>query len=917
MKRLAQPQDQLGLTRFSKMKSWLSIASLALLLSACGSGNEPPAAAAPGPDAPPPTAPGPTPLLPTCTAAVPANAPLQSIAAVQGAGSVSPLVSSTVTVRGVVVGEFQNTTATRLNGFFIQQTEAASDPLASKGIFVFAPGAAKVATGDLLQVSGLVTEFGGTADSVTQIAGSVTFTVCGSGVAVAPTVISRPVANSQALERYEGMLVEFNQPLAVTELFELGRFGSLALSTGGRQFHPNNGNVVVTNAQNLLNRIVLDDGSSAQNPNPTPYMSAAGAAGTRRIGDTTQKVTGVLSHGFNAYRIHPTVAPVFVNANPRQTAAPVVGGTLKVASLNVLNYFTTFTDGTNAAGQTGQGCTLGSNPVRASNCRGADSLIEFQRQQAKIVEAIVGLDADVVGLIEIQNTDVATLELVKALNAKTGTATYAAVNSGTFGTDAIKVDILYKPAKVNRVGGVVLPTGADLANYTAVSGRPPLAQRFASLSNGGSFWFVVNHFKSKGSCPTTGDVDTGQGCFNMGRTQQANALTNFVATLKAQGEQDVLMMGDFNSYLLEDPTKVLESDGSESLLKRMPAADRFTYVFGGETGALDHAYASSSLRQQVSGVGVWHINADEPTALDYNLNFTTDDRFAPTPFRASDHDPVLVGLNLSADAAVVAPVLSATIAPNATVNQQYGVTVTEATPGGSTTLAALGVNWGDGTAASSLPGAGTVAHIYTATGTFFVGITLTNSAGQNATLSRTVTVAAPSVAPVTSTGGVDLLFSEYAEGSASNKALEIYNPTTASVDLAAYSVKLYSNGASAASNVLALSGTLGAGQALVLVNGAAIASFQVPGAVVANGVINFNGDDALTLEKSGTVIDRFGQVGFDPGTEWSSNGIGTANRTLRRKAAITAGDTAFAEAFDPSVQWDGFPIDAADNLGIR
>ena len=902
-----------------------SIAIAALVLSACGGGGDDPPAASPAPGTPPPITQNPPAPLPTCTAAVPANAPLQSIAAVQGSGSVSPLASSTVTVRGVVVGDFQNTTATRLNGFFIQQTDAADDPLASKGIFVFAPGAAKVANGDLLQVSGLVTEFGGTADSVTQIAGSVTFSVCGSGLAVAPTVVSLPVANAQALERYEGMLVEFNQPLAVTELFELGRFGSLALSTGGRQFHPNNGNVVVTNAQNLLNRVVLDDGSSAQNPNPTPFMSAAGAAGTRRMGDTTQKVTGVLSHGFNAYRIHPTVAPVFVNANPRQTTAPVVGGTLKVASLNVLNYFTTFTDGTNAAGQTGQGCTLGSNPVRASNCRGADSLIEFQRQQAKIVEAIVGLDADVVGLIEIQNTDVATLELVKALNAKTGTATYAAVNSGTFGTDAIKVDILYKPAKVNRVGGVVLPTGADLANYTAVSGRPPLAQRFASRSNGGnngnsnggSFWFVVNHFKSKGSCPTTGDVDTGQGCFNTGRTQQANALKNFVATLKAQGEEDVLMMGDFNSYLLEDPTKVLESDGSESLLKRMPAADRFTYVFGGETGALDHAYASSSLRQQVSGVGVWHINADEPTALDYNLNFTTDDRFAPTPFRASDHDPVLVGLNLSADAAVVAPVLSATIAPNATVNQQYVVTVTEATPGGSATLAALGVNWGDGTAASSLPGAGTAGHVYTATGTFSVGITLTNSAGQNATLSRTVTVAAPSVPPVTSTGGVDLFFSEYAEGSASNKALEIYNPTTASIDLAAYSVKLYSNGASAASNVLALSGTLGAGQALVLVNGAAITAFQVPGAVVSNGVINFNGDDALTLEKSGAVIDRFGQVGSDPGTEWSANGVGTANRTLRRKAAITAGDTAFAAPFDPSVQWDGFAIDTADNLGIR
>lgn len=900
---------------------WLGIAALTAALAACGGGGDDAVSPTPAPapiPAPTPGPPTPVVVVPTCAAAVPANAPLQAIAAVQGTGSVSPLASSTVTVRGVVVGDFQNASATRLGGFFIQQLEAAGDPLASKGIFVFAPAAAKVTSGDYLQVSGLVTEFGGANDSVTQIAGSVTFSVCGSGVAVAPTAITLPVANAQALERFEGMLVEINQSLAVTELFELGRFGSLALSLGGRQFHPNNGNAVVTNAQNLLSRIVLDDGSSAQNPNPTPYFSAAGAAGVRRMGDTTQKVTGVLSHGFNAYRIHPVAAPVFVNANARQAAAPAVGGTLKVASLNVLNYFTTFTDGTNAAGQTGQGCTLGTNPVRASNCRGADNLAEFQRQQAKIVEAILGLDADVLGLIEIQNTDVATQELVRSLNAKAGAGTYAAVNSGTMGTDAIKVDVLYKPAKVSRIGGVVLPTGVDLTNFTAVAGRPPLAQRFVSKSNNGGFWFVVNHFKSKGSCPSTGDVDTGQGCFNTGRTQQANALKNFVATLKAQGEQDVLMMGDFNSYLLEDPTKVLESDGSESLLKRMPAADRFTYVFGGETGALDHAYASTSLRSQVSGVGVWHINADEPTAIDYNLNFTTDDRFAPTPFRASDHDPVLVGLNLNADAPVAqTPLLAASIAPSATVNQAYVVTVTEASPGGTATLTSLVVNWGDGTAASSLPGAGTVGHVYAATGTFAIGLTLTNSAGQIATTSASVSVAAAATAPPTGTGAPDLFFSEYVEGSATNKALEIYNPTAARIDLSAYTVKLFSNGAGVTSNVLQLSGELGAGQTLVLVNGSSTASFQVPGSVVNNNVINFNGDDALTLEKSGTVIDRLGQVGVDPGTEWAANGISTLNRTLRRKAGITSGDSAFSSAFDPSLQWDGFAVDAADGLGQR
>ena len=910
----------------------LAVSALVLAsLAACGGGDDTAAVSLP------PVVTQPVLTLPTCTTAMAADAPLRNISAIQGTGNISPLASQSVTVRGVVVGDFQNTTVgtattTRLNGFFVQQATPDADPLTSEGIFVFAPAnATRVKVGDFVQVAGVVTEFGQTAgaaaapDSITQIAGTtaapVTISVCGSGVTLAPTPVTLPVANASALERYEGMLVEFTQPLAVTELFELGRFGQMVLALNGRQFNTTNGNSTATNAQNLLARIVLDDGSSASNPNPIPYLSAADNTGTRRIGDTTQKITGVLSHNFGAYRVQATVAPVFTNTNVRPTTAPAVGGALKVASFNVLNYFTTFTNGVTASGQTGQGCSFGTGPALASTCRGASNLNEFQRQQAKIVAAIAGLDADVVGLMEIQNTDVATQDLVTALNAKVGAGTYAAVNSGTFGTDAIKVDILYKPARVNRVGNVVLPTGADLANYTEPSGRPPLAQRFSAVGNNGGFWFVVNHFKSKGSCPATGDVDLGQGCFNVGRTQQATALNSFVDKLKAQGEQDVLMMGDFNSYLLEDPTKVLEAAGNESLLKRMPALERYTYVFGGETGALDHAYASSALRGQVSGVNVWHINSDEPSVLDYNTDFTTDDRFAPTPFRASDHDPVLVGLNLTADAAVSQPVVGATFPATVQAGQPYSVTIAQATAGGTATVTGVSVAWGDNTAASTLPGVGSVNHTYAAAGTFSVVVTLTNSAGQTATQTGSVTVTAvpvtPPVVPPVSPGTRELFFSEYIEGSATNKALEIYNPTAAAVDLSAYSVKLFSNGAATTTFVQPLTGSLAAGQVLVLVNSNSTAAFITPGSVAANSVVNFNGDDAVTLEKAGVVIDRIGQVGFDPGAEWLANGVSTANRTLRRKPAITVGDNNAAAVFDPSLQWDGFAIDTATGLGAH
>jgi uncharacterized protein len=818
------------------------------------------------------------------------------------------MVAQTVTVRGVVVGEFQNQTKTQLNGFFIQQAVPDADPLTSEGLFVFAPTAtvAKVTAGDYVQVQGVVAEFGSSGSTVTQLSGAVTVSVCGSGVAVKTTKVNLPNASLETLERYEGMLVEFEQTLAVTELFNLDNFGEMILSLNTRQFNPTNGNYSVTSVQNKLARIILDDGVSSANPNPIPYMGAAGSAGQRRIGDTVQNLKGILTQGFGGagvFRVQPTAAPVFVAATARTAVAPAVNGTLKVSSFNVLNYFTTLTS-------------------TSSSARGADTAAEFQRQKAKIVEAIAGINADVLGLIEIENNnDVATNDLVAALNTKMGTGTYAAINSGVIGTDFIKVDILYKPSKVKRIGGFELPTGTDLANYTAVSGRPPLAQRFAALDNNGGFWFVVNHFKSKSSCPSSGDIDLGQGCWNTARTAQANALNSFVTKLTAQGESDVLIMGDINSYLTEDPTVALESAGNESLLKRMPAADRYTYVFSGETGALDHAYASSALKSQVSGIGVWHINSDEPDAIDYNTviqgTVRPDDRYAATPYRASDHDPVIVGLSLTADAVVNLPVLSVNLPAASVAGGPYTATVVEASPGGSATLTSLAISWGDSTPDTSLSSAISATHTYAAAGTYTVVVTLTNSALQTVSKSAVVTVSAGAVVvvPPGPAGAQDLFFSEYIEGTSFNKALEIYNPTTATVNLSAYVIKTYYNGATSTSSVYTLTGVLSPGAVVVVAH--ASATFAASATFISSAVANFNGDDAITLEKNGVVIDRIGQVGTDPGTEWAGGGISTLNSTLRRKTSVTVGDNNSTATFDPSVAWDSIGLDVFTGLGAR
>lgn len=160
----------------------------------------------------------------------------------------------------------------------------------------------------------------------------------------------------------------------------------------------------------------------------------------------------------------------------------------------------------------------------------------------------------------------------------------------------------------------------------------------------------------------------------------------------------------------------------------------------------------------------------------------------------------------------------------------------------------------------------------------------------------------------------ELFFSEYIEGGGNNKALEIYNETGASVDLSTYSVRLFSNGAAAATATLTLSGSLANGEVYVIANASAVQAI-LDLADITSGVTNYNGDDALTLQNGATVVDSIGQVGFDPGTAWTGGGVSTLNQTLLRKPSVCAGDGNSADAFDPSVQWNNLAQDDISDLG--
>lgn len=582
------------------------------------------------------------------------GAPATLISSIQGSGSTSPLVGQTVTVEAIVNGAFLGSSA--LNGFYLQEEPADQDanPATSEGLFVFYPsGAVPLAAGDRVRVQGTVAEFTSGSASLTQLTSVTSVQVCGAGNTVSPVDISLPVTSLSDLESYEGMLVRFPQTLTVTDNFTHGRFGELVLATERQtQFTQANLPSIAGNAayQDIIarSRIVLDDGNGAQNRDPI-YHPASGfsAANTVRGGAQVSGLTGVLDHRFSLYRIQP-LAPVNFTGAPRPATAPVLGGRFKVGFLNVLNFFN------------GNGIGGG-----FPTSRGADSPAELERQAAKLVAALNKLDAAVVGLSELENDPdgpgSAIEELVTRANAAAGYTKWAPIFTGVLGTDEIRNGILYQPALVTPVGNFKFLDSTIDPDFHFTN-RPALAQQFQPAGSPVKpelqrFFVVVNHFKSKGSSsgqPGDADAGDGQGLSNGTRTRAAQALARW---LKSPGfdatpaaSRKIIIVGDLNSYLREDPITALVTEGFPNLIDAIGAGPaEYSYSFGGQWGNLDHALVSQNLLTLVSGFGDWHINADEPVVIDYNVNFKTSNQitlfYAPDEFRSSDHDPLVLGFN--------------------------------------------------------------------------------------------------------------------------------------------------------------------------------------------------------------------------------------------------------------------------------
>ena len=627
-----------------------------------------------------------------------------------GDGDDSQLINQTVETKGVVTAAYpkgENANLKGLEGFTIQTpgTGGTWDPArtASDGLFVFMgkSSATMPSIGDCVVVKGKVAEYSGVKNataatqSLTQLLPQ-SITAATDCDPVKPTELSG-VPTQDQMEALESMLVLPKDTWTITDNYKTNRYGTLSLTPGTEVLRTATDVVApgapaqAYEAENAAKTIDLDDASTTdltnfkQNGHKERYAYLANGAPARVGYHVTFTKPVVLESRFGSFVFQPTQmtagnpdrSPVTITGE--RPAAPSVSGDTKVATFNVLNYFSDL-------GENEPGCKgyedRDHKYVTDKNCklRGAWSSQAFANQQTKIVQAINTIDADVVALEEIENPvasgvstdrDGALKSLVNALNAAAGSEVWAYVPSPSTvpaNEDVIRIAFIYKKAKIAPVGDSVI---YDDPAYTGLA-RQPLAQEFKPITDanheGKNFVVIANHFKSKGSAPknlsgaeaaANTDNGDGQGNSNGVRVKQARALATFAQRFNGT---PTLLVGDFNAYTKEDPLKVLTDAG----WTHESGHGDSSYVYGGRSGSMDHVFANSAAHPLITEVKSWAVNAQESIAFEYSrANYNAYLAFeADNPYRASDHNPEIIGLNL------ITPITQPPVGPSAQPSTQ-------------------------------------------------------------------------------------------------------------------------------------------------------------------------------------------------------------------------------------------------------
>ncbi|HEX5693743.1 MAG TPA: ExeM/NucH family extracellular endonuclease [Arenimonas sp.] len=576
------------------------------------------------------TPPGPDPLG---TVHSPDPGPV-TVSRIQGSGERSPLEGQQVTVDAVVVAPMGG-----LGGVFVQSLAPDDDPATSEGLFLpwTRDARPRLKAGDHVRITGTVVETGDDGASLTSIDASAVETL--GQARVQPLLLSAAPASPGDWERHEGMLLTLQGPLTVTGNDDLVRYGELHVSFDGRLFAPTEmappgAAAQAIAAENARLALRIDDGRSARDPDRLWFLPGDGLGPDRplRVGSVLRGVTGVLDQRFGSHRLQ-LVEPLAAIEQAPRPPVPEVAGDRRIAGFNLLNLFNG--DGRGAGFPT---------------ARGAATREHYQRQQAKLVATVQAMAPDLVALMELENDgfgpESSLAQFVDALNAAGPHDDWRFVDAGQGpGDNPIRVGMIYRASRMTPVGGPAVLFDGPFRDRS----RVPLAQAFRA-GRGPVFVVVANHFKSKGGCDEARDGDAdrrdGQACFNATRVESARLLNAWLAK-DPTGTDPAghLLIGDFNAYGQEDPMRLLRSQGWQDAFAQTKIERPYSFVFQGQSGRLDHALLDAGLAARLRGAAEWHTNADESTVFDYRQG--SGGQGDAGPWRASDHDPLLLGLDLA------------------------------------------------------------------------------------------------------------------------------------------------------------------------------------------------------------------------------------------------------------------------------
>ncbi|MDZ8186393.1 MAG: putative Ig domain-containing protein [Nostoc sp. ChiSLP02] len=678
---------------------------------------------------------------------------------IQGASHISPLNGQRVDdISGIV-------TVVKSNGFYLQDPNPDNDDRTSEAIFVFTSSAPTVAVGDSILASGTVSEFrpGGNANNLTttqivsptivKLSSGNTLpaaTILGNGGRTIPTtVIDNDTSGNietgttnfdpaqdgiDFYESLEGMLVQVNNPVAVSPTNSFGEIWVLADNGANATGRTARGGIAVSPNDFNPERIQIDD-----------TLFTSGSSPQVNVGATLNTITGVVDYNFSNYEVLPTSVTVNSNSTLTKEVTNLTPTTdqLTIATFNVENL------------DPGDGATKFNNLASriVNNLKSPDiiSLEEIQDNNGPTNDSVVDASTTFQTLINAIVAAGGPTYQYRQINPVDDT------NGGEPGGN-IRVGFLFNP---NRVSFVDRPGGTSTSNTTVTNNsgvpvisnspglidptnsafnasRKPLVGEFTF--NGETVYVIGNHFNSKGGDqPLYGPNQPPTLSSETQRQQQATLVKNFVENILAIAPNaNVVVAGDLNDFEFSRPVTTLESAGLTSLIETLPQNQRYTYNFEGNAQTLDHILVSQNLLKNLDGYDVVHVNSE----------FFDQD---------SDHDPSVARFNISGNDApqVVQPIDDQIISTNKAFSFNVSNKFTDIDPGDTLTYSATGLPNG----ASIIANTGVISGTVPTTGIFAVTVTAADAKGLTASDTFELTVANNKETP-----GNDIIFVDRLNG---------------------------------------------------------------------------------------------------------------------------------------------------------